>query len=154
MQLNPVDDAVDALLRDLEAVSSGDDVAHNASHAISRLQSSLQKPETSKINSRQRDRLLSAFMIARPSILRLFFCPAEHSHADFCLSVVAGLIWVWAESDAERAARHPHVYLDLHDYARQIRNALHNLALQEDIRRRRSERIGETVEGLLRAAIG
>ncbi|MBP2442832.1 hypothetical protein [Rhizobium leguminosarum] len=133
-------------------VARGDDVAWNASHAALFIQSGISRRGAPRISERQRDRLLEVLILARPLILNLFPSPDERELASRGVDAMAGLIFYWNEDDAQRSARHRHVYLDMLAYARRLRNACHNRCLLSEIRERADERRSELVAGMLREA--
>ncbi|MDQ0513474.1 hypothetical protein [Ancylobacter amanitiformis] len=104
--------AVEALLADFERIASGVEVAWNASSAIAALQEPL-RWKAVPISANERDQLLAAFALVRQHILALFFDTSHRIFANRSLDAVADLIALWAESDAERAARHRHTRDDL-----------------------------------------
>ncbi|SEH79412.1 hypothetical protein SAMN05216228_100858 [Rhizobium tibeticum] len=146
-----LDYSVNMLQTYLGHVARGDDVAWNASHAALFLQTGISR-RAPRITEGQRDRLLEALILARPAILALFPSPGERELASRGVDAMAGLIFYWNEDDAQRSARHKHVYLDMRAYARRLRNACHNHCLLNEIRERAVERRSELVADMLRKA--
>lgn len=137
----------------LDGIASGVEVAFRADSAISAVQSGVSK-RGARISTSQRDKLLVAIALARGAIVSQFSSSREVWLANAGVDALVGLVCLWAEDDCQRAERHVHARIDMHAYARHLRNACHNLCLLDDIRKRQAERAHETVSALLARAAG
>lgn len=144
---------VGTLQDDFDRISHGVEVAWNTSGALHRLDIETAKRDAPRISEQQRDRLIKGLVLAHGPIVDLFHTSTERFLATRGVDAAAGLIITWAESSEQRAARHPHVRIDLQASARWLRNACHNLCLLGEIEdRARQRRHAEIVAEIVRRA--
>ena len=106
-----------------------------------------------RLSDHQRDTLLGAMAWARGPVLGLFRTPAQRARAVKGFDAAASMICILAESDDQRAARHQHVWEDIRDHARWLRNALDNLDIERQVGNRAAERRATVVSEIMRKAI-
>ncbi|WP_417433407.1 hypothetical protein [Hoeflea sp.] len=122
----------------------GGSTAWELSHALLALDHA---KKSTRLSSQDRDHLLAAIFDAHSeAVSRLR--SIETGRINLGMKAAAGLVIHWSESAVERAARHPHVWIDMHTCARVLRNDCHNLSILEDMAERRRERQVAIVDDL------
>jgi hypothetical protein len=93
--------------------------------------------------------MVGALTNAHPQILRhLTEEFLDETSVSWGLDAAQGLAMLWAETDAQRAARHPHVAPDLIDHAKRFRNELLNIDMLRAIEARGLLRLRDDVTKL------
>lgn len=145
-------DAIDSIRNALFKVANGIEPAWHLSHGLLCLQLSTSR-RSGRIPARHRDRLIASLVEARNSAVGLFATPSEIASAAKGIDAAAVLVVLWSEAQEQRAARHPHIWLDAQARVRILRNLAHNLCLIDDIDDRSDERVVQVVRGVIRMAV-
>lgn len=124
--------------------------AYRVSNAIYSLQLEFQWRPSKRLPlpARDRDWLLEEVAAATPATVRLFDIKRDADRASRGMQAVAGLIILWGQTEEEASLRHPHVYPDMKDHARWLRNACHNVSILDEIEDRASQRIQRSLAKL------
>lgn len=102
-----------------------------------------------RITVEQRDRMMKAAARARFFVVKHIDGDGEvETSTTQGMDALAGLILLWAETDEQRAARHPHIALDLADYLALLRADLRRLEILQDIENRAYVREADRVSAL------
>ena len=153
-EAHELDNTVESILTLLYQAARGQHIAWALSEAMASIMSPRRQYSQSRLNHRQRDKLLNAiasvYLRARDTLPG----HCRRSRVSAGIEALAGIVSYWAASDKERAEWHPHMYPDLVAHARILRNELHNLCLSEEIAERAEKRRSAVIKSLLLPADG
>jgi hypothetical protein len=129
---------VESILRDLEQAASGDDIAYCLSGAFCSLETLLRRGL--RITEDERDQLIRGASLAHASALCGLPESCPRRRILIGIEAFVGLVTYAAETDEQRARRHPHLIADMRAYARMFRNDCHNLSLRSEVEERKRKR--------------
>lgn len=136
------------LRKHLMQVVNGDDPAWALDHILRCLRSHVHDRKGLRPSGEDRDELLGVMAHALAGAVEHLPASYNRSQIRHGMNAARGLIIYWAETDAARAQRHPHVLPDLLAYAALLRNDVRSMNLAEEIRERADRRRGDLLTGL------
>ncbi|KQP82966.1 hypothetical protein [Methylobacterium sp. Leaf117] len=139
------------LCKHLRQIADGDDPPWALDHVLRCLRSHVHDRKGLRPSGEDRDELLGVMTHALAGAIE--HLPASYDRGKIRLGMNAarGLVIYWAETDAARAQRHPHVLPDLLAYAALLRNDARSMTLVEEIRERANLRQRDLLAGLYEA---
>jgi hypothetical protein len=129
----------------LNQAARGEHLAWALSTAMSSIMSRYRRRNGLRPSDRQRERLLAAITSAYLTADRTLPPLCRRSRIFAGMEALAGIVAYWAAEDEQRAAWHPHIYIDMCAYVRIFRNDLHNISLMEEIASRAHDRWAQLI---------
>lgn len=127
----------------------GDDVPDPMVYAFNIVRGQASRRKGLRPSIEQRDQMLNAASGARFSARKFLEQAGRDERAgDWGLDALMGLVHFWAETDKERAARHPDTLYDLLDHAGMGRNEFRSAQMFQSIEERAQRRHADMVTKL------